>query len=265
MRDSIFDDKKNERGMTIVELVVVMVVSLVLMGTLTTFSLNYWASSTSLANSQETLVSRLNAGDYLRGAIDAASGLITQNDLADAHPGQADPADVTATHWVPIHAVPGDINMGAPNINTPLIYFNRPSINTSKNIIMNGAIAYQDNVVLYLNGTTKQLTARTIANEFAPSNRAKTTCPADFVSSTCPRDIVIADDVSGVSMRYFSRSGNLIDYTSIVDPVTGDYIGPDFSSVEVVELTVKFFRKARLQHGADSTNQTVIRIALRNY
>ncbi len=257
--------KLDQSGMTIVELLVVIIISLILMGVITVFSLNYWASSSSLQSSQEGLVSRLNSGDYLREAIDAASGLINQNDIADAHPGKVDPADTTNTHWLPVHAVPVTINMGAKGTATPLIYFNRPSINTSKNIILNGAIAYQDDIVLYLDGSTKQLVARTIANQFAPSNRAKTTCPTAFVTSACPRDIVVAEDVTAVTMRYFSRSGNTIDYTSITDPVTGAYIGPDFPSVEVVEFTVKFFRKARLSQGADSTNQTVIRVALRNY
>lgn len=257
--------KLNERGVTIVELLVVMIVSLILTGVITVFALNYWASSASLETSQEALVSRLNSGDYLREALDAASGLINQNDLNDANPGKPDPADVTGKHWLPIHAVPASIAMPAKGAISPVIYFNRPSINTSKNIIMNGAIAYQDDVVLYLNGTTKQLLARTISNQSASSNRAKTTCPAALATSSCPADIIVADNVSAITMRYFSRSGNTIDYTSITDPVSGAYIGPDFSSVEVVEFTVKFFTKARLRNGADSTNQTVIRVALRNY
>lgn len=255
----------DQRGVTIVELLIAMIVGLVLMGVITVFALNYWASSSSLESSQETLVSRLNSGDYLREAIDAASGLIIQNDLPDSHVGKVDPSDSTNTHWLPLHAIPGDINMGAAGTATPVIYFNRPSISTSNNIILNGTIPYQDDVILYLDGNTKQFVARTIANQFAPSNRAKTSCPPASATAVCPQDIVIADDVSDVSMRYFSRSGNTIDYTSITDPTTGAYIGPDFPSVEVVEFTVKFYRKAKLSQGANSTNQTVIRVALRNY
>lgn len=255
----------DEHGVTIVELLVVMIVSLILTGVITVFALNYWGTSASLETSQEALVTRLNSGDYLREAIDAASGLINQNDLDDTHTLKVDPADATGKHWLPIHAIPASIAMPASGAVTPVIYFNRPSIDVSKNIIMNGTIPYQDDVILYLNGTTKQLLARTISNQFASNNRAKTTCQAAIATTACPADIIIADNVSSMNMRYFSRSGNTIDYTSITDPVTGAYIGPDFSSVEVVEFTIKFFTKARLHNGANSTNQTVIRVALRNY
>ena len=129
---------------------------------------------------------------------------------------------------------------------------------------MNGSIPYEDNVILYMNGSTKQLLARVVANPYASSNRARTSCPAAVATLSCPKDTVIADDVSSVSMRYFSRSGNTIDYTSIVDSSTGEYIGPDFPVVEVVEFNLKLTKKAQLHNGADTINQTVIRVALRN-
>ncbi len=253
-----------QSGLTVVELLVVMMVSLILMGVVTSFGLDYWATTATLKTDQETFVSRLNAGDYLRGAVNSASGLISQNDLADAHVGNADTSDVSGTHWTVIHAIPGTITMGASGTMTPLVYFNRPSVDTSKNIVLNGAITYQDDVVLYLNGTTKQLLARTIANASAANNRAVTSCPPSLASQSCPADAVIADDISSVTMRYFSRSGNTIDYTSVVDGTTGQFIGPDFPSVEVVEFNLKLFRKAQLHNGSDTNNQTVIRVALRN-
>ncbi len=219
------------RGVTIVELLVVIIVSVIVMGVVTSFSLHYWANSATLQADQETLVSRLNSGDYLRQAINSASGLINQNDLADSHTGKVDPADGTGNYWLPIHAVPGTVSMGGTATITPLAYFNRPSIDTSKNIVMNGSIPYQDDVILYLNGTTKQLLARTVANTSASNNRAKTSCPKALATTSCPADTVVADDVAAVTMRYFSRSGNTIDYTSIVDPSTGAYSGPYFPTV----------------------------------
>jgi hypothetical protein len=254
----------NESGLTVVELLAVIITSSIIVGTVTAFALNFWTNTAVVQSDEDTLVTRLNAGDYLRNSINSAAGLINQNDLADTHTGNADPADGSGTHWLPIHAVPGTISMGTAGTITPLIYFNRPSIDTSNNIIMNGTVPYQDDVVLYMNGTTKQLLARIIANPDAANNRAKTTCPLGFASQSCPQDTVIADNVSGVGMRYFSRSGNTIDYTSIVDPNTGAYIGPDFPSVEVVEFTVNLFKKAQLHNGANTINQAVIRVALRN-
>lgn len=254
----------NESGLTVVELLAVIITSSIIVGTVTAFALNFWTNTAVVQSDEDTLVTRLNAGDYLRNAMNSAAGLINQNDLADTHTGNADPADASGTHWVPIHAVPGTISMGAIGTITPLIYFNRPSVDTSNNVIMNGTVPYQDDVIFYMNGTTKQLIARAIANPDAANNRAKTTCPAAFATQSCPQDTVIADNVSGVGMRYFSRSGNTIDYKSIVDPNTGAYIGPDFPSVEVVEFTLKLSKKAQLHNGADTINQTVIRVALRN-
>lgn len=255
----------NQSGTTIVELLVVVVVSALMMGIITAFALNYWASGATLAASQDTLVARLNSGDYMRGALDAASGLINQNDINDDHVGVTDPSDATGKHWLLIHATPTTVNMPAKGSVSPLIYFNRPSIDTSKNIILNGTIPYQDDVVMYLDGSTKQLLARTIANPYAPSNRAATSCPKAIATNSCPADVVIADNVQSVTTRYFSRSGNTIDYTSITDPNTGKFIGPDFPSVEVVECKIQFYVKSRLHNGADSANQTIIRVALRNY
>ena len=256
--------KLDNNGLTIVELLVVMIVSLIIMGVVTSFGLHYWANSATLQSDQETFVSRLNSGDYLRQAIDSSSGLINQNDLPDSHTGNVDPGDATGTYWLTIHAIPGTTSVGVSGTITPLVYLNRPSIDTSKNIIMNGSIPYQDDIILYLNGNTKQLLARIVANPYAASNRAKTSCPAAQATNNCPADAVISSDVSAVTTRYFSRSGNTIDYTSIVDPSTGAYIGPDFPSVEVVEFNLKLFRKGRVHNGGDTLNQTVIRVALRN-
>ena len=102
----------DQDGFTIVELLVVMIISSLLIGVLTGFALNYWGRTVGLSNSQATLISRLNAGDYLRNGIDSASGLITQNALPDPHVGNVDPADGTGTHWIPIHAVPTTITGG---------------------------------------------------------------------------------------------------------------------------------------------------------
>lgn len=254
----------DQRGLTIVELLVVVAVSGIVMSIVTGFALRYWTNSAVLQSDEQTLVGRLNAGDFVREAIDSASGLITQNDLPDSHTMAVDTSIASGLYWKPIHAIPSTISMGASGVYTPVFYFNRPSIDTSKAVIMNGTTPYQDDVILYLNGTTKQLLARVIANTSATNNRAKTTCPAASANNSCPADFVVADNVTSLTTRYFSRSGNTIDYTSITDPVTGYYIGPDYPSVEVVEINLKLTKKATLHNGADTTSQTIIRVALRN-
>lgn len=252
----------NQAGLTIVELLVMIGASSIIMATITGFALNYWTNTAVLQNDEDTLVTRMNVGDYIRNQFNSATGLISQNDLADSHTLAADPGDGTGTHWLIIHAIPGTATMPTSGYK-PLVYFSRPSLDTSKNMIMNGSIPYQDNVILYMNGNTKQLLSRTIANPSAANNRAKTTCPPAQASSSCPSDKIIAEGVSSVGLKYFSRSGTTIDYTSAIDGL-GNYIGPDFPTVEVVELNLGLNKKAQLHSGANTSNQTIIRVALRN-
>jgi hypothetical protein len=131
---------------------------------------------------------------------------------------------------------------------------------------MNGTQPYQNEYVLYLNGTAKQLLLRTLANPNAPGNAATTSCPSAAATSICPADRIIAEDVASIDMRYFSRAGNTIDHNSIIDTSVSPnvFIGPDFTSVEVVEFNLHNFRKSSLGGGTDTSNQTVIRVALRN-
>ena len=253
-----------QAGVTLVELLVVMSVSLGLITVITGFALNFWGNTVTLSGDQATLVSRLNVGSYLNTVVGQSTGFANQNDIPDNNTGAPDPAIASGKYWVPIHAVPKTIAMGPTGSISPLLYFRKPSINTSNNIVLNGSIPYEDNIILYLDGSTKQLRSRVLRSNSAPANKTLTSCPSSTASTTCPSDVVISDDVSAVSLRYFSRSGNLIDYTSITDPITLQYIGPDYPSVEIVELTIKYYKKAQLYKAANTTTQTVVRVALRN-
>jgi prepilin-type N-terminal cleavage/methylation domain-containing protein len=253
-----------QAGFSLLELVVVMGVSLLFSSLILFFTFEYWRLSATLNNDSQSFVSRLNAGDRLRDAINESSGLIIQNSLADSNTGDPDPSIATGDYWIPLHAIPGNTAIGASGTSTPLLYFKSPSTDASKNVIFNGELPYEDEFVLYLDGTTKQMRLRTLANQDAPSNHSITTCPAALVSSTCPIDRLIVDNIASVDLRYFSRSGNLLDYTSIVDPDSGAYIGPDMPAVEVVELTLRVNKKSTVHGGADTSSQTIIRVALRN-
>jgi hypothetical protein len=187
-----------------------------------------------------------------------------QNTIADQHVGDPDPEVGEDGFWKVIHAIPGETPMPAPGSHAAVLYFKSPSVNTSGDIIMNGAEPYEDEFVLYLDGNTKQMRMRALANPSAPGNRAITTCPAGSESSSCPIDRLIGENISSVELRFFSRSGNLMDYTSVVDPDTGDYIGPDMPAVEVVEFVLNNYAASILGGGADTTSETIIRVALRN-
>jgi prepilin-type N-terminal cleavage/methylation domain-containing protein len=261
----LLQKKQNiQSGFTIPELIVVMALTVMFSGLILSFSLDFWGSSTSLQNSSETLVGRQNVGDALRERFNTASSLLNQNSIPDLNTAVPEPSDLTGTHWQILHAVPGLATMPSPGTISPILYYASPSVDVSKNIIMNGVNPFYDEFVLYLDGTSKTLSARSLANPGTTDNRVKTSCPTSTVSATCPEDRILANNVSGVSLRYFSRSGNLLDWSSITDPDTGAFIGPDFSSVEVVELTINFRKKATVKGSADSISNTIVRVALRN-
>jgi len=252
----------DESGFTIPELISVMIVTMLFSGLIIYFAYSYWRSSATLQSDMETYVGRLNAGDKLSDSFNKASGLMSQNSIPDAHTDNPDPAYASNNYWLPIHAVPGNTPIGASGTTTPLIYFEKPAVDNSKNYIMNGTQPYQNEFVLYLDGSTKQLRLRTLANGAATGNAAVTRCPPAVAG--CPADRTIAEDLASIDTRYFSRTGNPINYQSITDPTTGAYIGPDFTSVEVIEFNLHIFRKSVLHGGADTSSQTVIRVALRN-
>lgn len=254
----------DEHGFTLVELVVYMTLAVMFTILVFSFMFDFWGSAATLENDSETFVTRQDAGDSLRDRLNAAAHLISQNSIGDAHTLVGDPSDSTGTYWEIIHAIPGTTSMPGSGSYAPVIYYESPSIDSSKNYIMNGSQPYDDEFVLYLNGSTKQLLLRTLVNPSASGDRLKTSCPAASASSTCPADTIIASDVTSVSARYFSRSGNTIDYTSVVDPVTGLPIGPDFPSVEVVELTLNLGRKSTVNGSQSTLNETIVRVALRN-
>jgi len=249
-----------QSGFTLVELVIGMTFALMFSALVIGFMLNFWSATATLEDDSQTFVTRQNAGDRLRDALNAASQLISQNSIDDANRHVA--AD--ATHWSIIHAIPGTTNMPSSGNYASVLYYESPSLNSSKSIVYSGSIPYYDEFILYLKGSTKQLLMRTLANSYATGNRLKTTCPPPSATSTCPADTVIASDVSSVSLRYFSRSGNTIDYTSSTDSSTGQYNGPDFPAVEVVEITLTLGRSAQLHGGQVTENQTIVRVALRN-
>ncbi|MBX4188691.1 hypothetical protein KW792_01170, partial [Candidatus Saccharibacteria bacterium] len=249
---------------TITELLIVIIMTSLFTLMIMLFAFDMMRGTAAQEASIDTLQTRFNASDTLRDEIGSSSGLIIQNSISDSHTAVPDTSIPGNNYWLPIHAIPGNTAVGANGTNTPLMYFQRFAVNSSGQYIMNGNQPYEDEYVLYLNGSTKTLMQRGLANPSASGDKLKTTCPPSLATPTCPSDKTVASDVTSVSTRYFSRTGNLIDWTSITDPTTGEHIGPDFPAVEVVEVTINLSKKAAFTGTNAIQNSTVVRIALRN-
>jgi prepilin-type N-terminal cleavage/methylation domain-containing protein len=252
---------RNEHGFTLPELIIVMTVTTVLVGVVMLFTFSYWQYSFVSQANQQTFTDRLNASDYLRENLGSSSGLITQTSIPDNNTGAPDPGD--NQFWASIHAVPGNITHGSSDI-TPISYFKKPSLNNTGQIIMNGSAPFEDEYVLYLHKPTRTLKVRTLANANAPNNRAVTSCPLSTASATCPEDRTLSENIDSVDKRFFSRSGVVIDWTSVYDSNIGQYIGPDNPTVEVVEFTLNISTKPIFQKSKTVSSSTVVRVALRN-
>jgi type II secretory pathway pseudopilin PulG len=253
-----------DSGFTITELLIVIILTSLFTLVIMVFMFDLWRTSASDEANIDTLQTRFNASDTLREEIGTSSGLIIQNSLTDANAQVPDPSIPGGGYWLPIHAVPETTGIGASGTYEPLIYFKRYSLNGSNQYIMNGTQPYEDEYVLYLDGSAKSLMQRSLANLSAGGDKVKTSCPPASATAACPADKVIATNISSVATRYFSRTGNLIDYTSITDPDTGEYIGPDFPAVEVLELTLNLSKQPSFSSTNATQNSTIIRVALRN-
>lgn len=251
-----------QRGFSLVELMIVLGATALFVGLLLDFGMNYWRYAALLGSDNETLVSRLNTQDYIREIIGTSDGLILQNSIPDANTNNPDPV-AGASYWQTIHAVPATISIPATGT-TSLLYFRRFSVDNNNSIIMNGTTAYDDEYILYVDNSSKELRVRILANPNAPNNKQKTTCPPNIASTSCPSDKVLLEDISAITSVYYSRSGNTINYNSVIDTDTGAYIGPDFTAVEALQYNFRISKKPLFQKSNATTSDTVVRIALRN-
>jgi len=254
--------RNEESGFTLIELLIVIILTSLFTSLIMFFTFNYWRYGYLISADLDTFVTRLNAGDFLRETIGTSTGFISQNSLSDPHP--ANPVSTGSNFWIIQHAIPGNVPIGASGTTTPLLYYRRFSRNSSGSFIFNGAQPYEDEFVLYLDGTTKQLLQRSIANSSAAGNRTVTSCPKALATASCPADKVVASDIASIDRRFFSKSGNTVDWTSAYDSNIGTYVGPDYPTVEVLELTLNISKKAVFQKSNTTQSSTIIRIALRN-
>lgn len=252
---------KDASGFTITELLIVIVATGVISGAIFTFTYNYWRASYVQQSSIDSLNSRLNAGDIMRELLSSSSGLIKQTSIPDDNALAPDPGNTL--YWEEVRATEETHATTAGAI-TPILYFKRFSFDANRDIIFDGLNPYEDEYVLYIDGDSRILYLRSIAHPGAAGNALQTSCPPELATGSCPADRVITENISSIDARYFSRTGNIVDYTSVTDPDTGEYIGPDFPAAEVVELQLNLTRTPPFQQTELTQVNTIIRVALRN-
>lgn len=269
--------RTREAGFSLVEMLIVVIMTTVLSMVIFAMGYQYLKQAASLNARSNFYIDRLNVADYLRQNIGLSTGLINQNSIADSNRLVADPADTTNTLWKPIHAIPG--SYGTTTDITPIVYYSQDALRSDRTPIMNGTTAYQNEFIMYHDGPSSELRIRALANPNATGNVTQTTCTTE--TATCPKDKVLLTGVQTTELRYFSRSGEDIDFRSSCDPdvyycagttppaclQTDPYTGCnglDFSQVEVAQFKLKVRKTIESDANHSIYNSTIIRIALRN-
>ncbi len=105
-----------------------------------------------------------------------------------------------------------------------------------------------DNVIFYLDASTKRLYKRVIANPVS-GNSAITTCPPAHATAMCPADADVVDDVANLSTTYLRSDGS----------ICGSGCSPD--NTEAINYTVT---ETRIINGKSYSGTYTTLITLRN-
>ncbi|MBI3338218.1 hypothetical protein HY003_02880 [Candidatus Saccharibacteria bacterium] len=216
----------NQVGMTIVELMVAMAISIILAGVVLTINLNYFGS---VIQSQITAELAVESHFVLQTMVEdirLADNIAATNSLTDSN--------APAGGWV---------TSDPDNV----LIINSPATDSSKNIIYDPETGYpyRNEFIYFIDGT--KLYKRTIKNTNAPANTAITSCPASVANSTCPADKQYTAYISDMTLAYYDTNN-----TSVTDPALT-------RSIQVgLILTRKSFGKSIVFNNS-------IRTTLRNY
>lgn len=251
---------QNQYGFTLFEVVNNLLLVILFLGLILYFGWSYWRYSVIQESELDAFVNRLNIQDYVRDKIGLSTGLIIQNSIPDPNALVADP--MNSNYWAVLHAVPG--TKITTDGNSAIVYFKTNSLDSSRNVIMNGTQPYEDEHVLYVNADKRQLLVRTLANTAASGNILQTSCPPETATTTCPADKILVENLASITSNYYSRSGNEINHHSSVDSLSGEYNGPDFPLVEAIQFSIKIESPVLFQRSALLKNDTIVRITLRN-
>jgi len=188
-------------------MLVVILVSSILMLALYTFALAGISGGNKAYNQTVVMSNTQTAVETIARNIRSAKSVEANNSQPDANaPG-----------------APGNLYSwsGVAGINTPIILA-IPSRDASGNLIYIDGLhnsLYTDDVVYYLDSGAHNLYKRTIANQAAPGNVAKTTCPPALATAACPADASVVEDIARLNSNYVGADGASVSLPSGTESV----------------------------------------------
>jgi prepilin-type N-terminal cleavage/methylation domain-containing protein len=182
--------RNTQAGFTLVELMIVMIVTTILSLTIAAF-VETWLQQESLSTARTNLLSNAeNALDMINNDIKLSGSVDSDNRWADANG-------------------PGGNQYGWTS-GSQILVLAKAAVDSSNNIIFSDPSKYitqKDNEIYYLSGTT--LYRRTLASS-SSGDAAVTTCPTALATPTCPADEVVATGVSNLTFTYYDASENVV-------------------------------------------------------
>lgn len=180
---------KDQRGVTIVELLIAVAVAAMISTVMLVMSLNFFGST---IRSQVTAEMSADAHYMLRAIIEdirVADNIGVETVLPD-----------------PNEPVDGWITNDANNI----LVLDLPAIDSSRNIIYdtNSGVPFTNEVVYYID-SENNFYKRLIKNEAAPDNTLVTTCPPTPTTPGCPTDRKYAGYVTDMSFTFFDNGNSV--------------------------------------------------------
>ncbi len=182
--------KNDEKGFTLVELLVVMIVMGILSFALVNF-ISTWMQSSSIAlarasllNEAQTALSIINNDTVLSGGVDQTN------------------------RW-PDPNGPGGNQFGWSSNSQTLILAKVATDSSGNAIFLDSSnyITQKDDEIYYLSGTT--LYRRTLASN-STNDAAVTTCPPSLATSSCPPDTTIAKGVTSWLVTYYGANNTIV-------------------------------------------------------
>lgn len=181
---------RNQKGFTLVELIVVMLVMSVLSLMLANFIAN-WLQSETNAQKRADLLSNAQT------ALDTITEDIRLSGSVDAN-----------NRWPDTYG-PGGNQFGWTSGSQTLILA-KAAVTSGNAIIFSDPSNYitqKDNAIYYLSGTTLY---RRILESTDAADAAKTTCPPANATASCPADKIVATGVSSFAVSYYNADNSVV-------------------------------------------------------